>query len=159
MSTIEETGVTGEISPRAAAPFRNPVLIRFAHCDMAGIVFYPRYLEIFNDRVEDWFREGLGFGFPEMHAVHRMGIPTVRLEVDFVAPSRVGDVLESVLTVREMRRTSMTLSIELCGPDGVARVRGKVVLVFLDLESRRPIVIPDWLRPRIERFLVRQEAA
>lgn len=137
-----------------AGPFRKEVLIRFAHCDMAGIVFYPRYLEIFNDRVEDWFQEGLGFGFAAMHAEHRMGIPTVRLEVDFVAPSRVGDVLEAVLTVRAMRRTSMTLSIELRGDDGAVRVRGKVVLVFLDLESRRPIVIPDWLRPRIERFYV-----
>ena len=143
--------------PTEAGPFRSEVLIRFAHCDMAGIVFYPRYLEIFNDRVEDWFREGLGFGFPEMHTTHRMGIPTVRLEVDFVAPSRVGDVLQAVLTVREMRRTSMILRIELVGPDGAARVRGKVVLVFLDLESRRPIVIPEWLRPRIERFLVAEE--
>lgn len=141
-------------TPQETGPFRREVLIRFAHCDMAGIVFYPRYLEIFNDRVEDWFREGLGFGFPEMHATHRMGIPTVRLEVDFVAPSRVGDVLQSTIEVREMGRTSMTLQIELRGPDGKPRVRGKVVLVFLDLESRRPIAIPAFLRPEIERYLV-----
>jgi 4-hydroxybenzoyl-CoA thioesterase len=140
--------------PTESNPFRSEVLIRFAHCDMAGIVFYPRYLEIFNNLVEDWFRDGLGFGFPEMHRDQRMGIPTVRLEVDFIAPSRVGDVLQARLVVREMRRTSMTLSIDLCGPDGAPRVRGTVVLVFLDLEGHRPIVIPEWLRPRLARFQV-----
>ncbi len=145
--------------PIDAGPFRSEVLIRFAHCDMAGIVFYPRYLEIFNNLVEDWFREGLDFGFPEMHRDQKMGIPTVHLEVDFVAPSRVGDVLAAILTVRDMRRTSMTVHIELNGPEGEPRVRGKVVLVFLDLESRRPIVIPEWLRPRISRFLVAGERA
>jgi 4-hydroxybenzoyl-CoA thioesterase len=144
--------------PTEAGPFRREVLIRFAHCDMAGIVFYPRYLEIFNDLVEDWFRLGLSFGFSEMHRAQRMGIPTVHLEVDFVAPSGVGDVLEALLTVRETRRTSMTLRIDLNGPEGAPRVRGKVVLVFLDLESRKPIVIPDFLRPRIERFVPAEAA-
>lgn len=145
--------------PTAAGPFRSEVLIRFAHCDMAGIVFYPRYIEMFNNLVEDWFREGLDFGFPQMHREQTMGIPTVHLEVDFVAPSRVGDRLKAVLTVRGLRRTSMTVSIELDGPEGEPRVRGKVVLVFLDLVSRRPIPIPDWLRPRLERFLVADASA
>ena len=37
--------------------FEVPVLIRFAHCDPAGIVFHPQYFTIFNGVVEDFFRE------------------------------------------------------------------------------------------------------
>ena len=42
-----------------AQVYRSTVLVRFADCDPAGIVFYPRYMEMFNALVEDWFREGL----------------------------------------------------------------------------------------------------
>ncbi len=41
-------------------PFRNDKLIRFHHCDPAGIVFYPRYFVLFHELYEDWFAEGLG---------------------------------------------------------------------------------------------------
>jgi acyl-CoA thioesterase FadM len=33
--------------------------IRFQHIDYAGIVFYPRFLEMLNGLVEDWFEEAL----------------------------------------------------------------------------------------------------
>ena len=33
--------------------------VRFEHCDPAGIVFYPRYFEMINGTVEDWFEEDL----------------------------------------------------------------------------------------------------
>ena len=42
----------------------NSLPIRFRHCDAAGIVFYPRYFEMMNDLVEDWFAE-LGMGLCE----------------------------------------------------------------------------------------------
>ena len=37
--------------------YRATVLVRFAHCDPAGIVFFPRYMEMFNNLVEDWCRD------------------------------------------------------------------------------------------------------
>ena len=38
-------------------PFIKTEKIRFKHVDYAGIVFYPRFLEMLNDLVEDWFEE------------------------------------------------------------------------------------------------------
>ena len=38
-----------------AAPFVSQVEVRFRHFDPAGIVFYPRYFEMINDFVEEWF--------------------------------------------------------------------------------------------------------
>ena len=40
--------------------FDRVILIRFQHCDPAGIVFYPRFFEFTNQVVEDWFEEELG---------------------------------------------------------------------------------------------------
>ncbi|MEG1266654.1 MAG: acyl-CoA thioesterase, partial [Myroides sp.] len=53
--------------------------IRFRHTDFAGIVFYPRFLEMLNDLVEDWFDEALDRPFSKIHETN--GIPTVDLKV------------------------------------------------------------------------------
>ena len=78
--------------------------------------------------------------------------PTVRLEVDFVAPSRLGEVLMATLSVVRVGASSIQIRIALRGPDGSDRVRGNVVLVLLDLKSNRAIKIPEALRQRIMKY-------
>ena len=41
-------------------PFERELRIRFAHCDPAGIVFFPQYLVMVNNLVEDWVTDALG---------------------------------------------------------------------------------------------------
>jgi 4-hydroxybenzoyl-CoA thioesterase len=55
-------------------------IVRFSHCDPAGIVFYPRFFEIVHDAKEDWFREAVGLPFRELIGERREGFPIVRLE-------------------------------------------------------------------------------
>lgn len=133
--------------------YRKKIRIRFTHCDAAGIVFYPRYFEMFNDLVEDWFREELGCSFAELHKIRHWGVPTVHLEVDFVAPSSFGEVVSAKLAVRKLGTSSMSLEITLRGTNGGDRVRGKVVLVLTDRVKGGAIPIPEEIRSRIAKFL------
>jgi len=135
-------------------PFRSEILVRFADCDYARMVFYPRYLVMFNNLVEDWFAAGLNLSFSELHAQRGWGVPTVHLEVDFRSPSFLGDVLQATLAVTSLGRSSVGLEIILSGPDGVERVRGKLVLVLMELGRNRSHTIPDDLRARMARFQV-----
>jgi 4-hydroxybenzoyl-CoA thioesterase len=141
-------------SSASARVYRKDVLVRFADCDAAGIVFYPRYLEMFNDLIEDWCREELNFSFTEIVTRRGWGLPTVHLEVDFTAPSVFGDVLSATLSLRSLGTSSMTLDISFHGRDGTARVIGKVVLVLVDRRVSRPIPIPEDVRARIAAFQV-----
>lgn len=131
--------------------YRAEILVRFAHCDPAGMVFYPRYLEMFNNLVEDWCREAQ-LPFSEIHSGRGWGLPTVHLNVDFVAPSLLGDVLSASLSVRSLGASSITLDIVFRGLDGADRVRGSVVLVLMDVRCKTAITIPDDLRERILAF-------
>lgn len=132
--------------------YKSEILVRFAHCDPAGIVFFPRYLEMFNNLVEDWCRDELGISFAEIPQGRGWGIPTVHLEVDFLAPSRVGDTLAATLVVRAIGKTSIRLGIVLRGPDGSDRVRAEQVIVLLDPRHHRATSIPDDLRQRLDVF-------
>lgn len=136
-------------APMIVEAYRREILVRFADCDPAGMVFYPRYFEMFNGLVEDWCREGLQCSFPELHSKHGWGLPTVHIEAEFPAPSFLGEVLTATLSVREVGTSSISLRIVFRGPDGVDRVHGHVVLVLIDLEKKRPIPIPDDIRARI----------
>ena len=76
-----------------------PLEISFKHCDPAGIVFYPRYVEMLNDVVEHWFQHALGCSFAQLHLERALAIPVADLHCGFIAPSRLGDALEAELQV------------------------------------------------------------
>ncbi len=91
----------------AAAPpplvrFERDYQIRFSHCDPAGIVFFPQYLVLFNQLVEDWFTEGLGISYARLLGPRRIGLPIVRLECDFRAIGRMGETLTFGLDVERV---------------------------------------------------------
>jgi acyl-CoA thioesterase FadM len=69
--------------------FEEEVLVRWAHTDPAGIVFYPRYFEMINALVEDWFAGPLGCDFETLHGEFGTGVPTVSIECEFVRPARL----------------------------------------------------------------------
>jgi 4-hydroxybenzoyl-CoA thioesterase len=150
----EATASSPESLSRQPRPFRTQVLVRFEDCDPAGIVFYPRFLVMFNNLVEDWCRDGLGFSFYEIVVQRGWGLPTVHLEVNFIAPSRLGEVLTASLYVRNIGTSSIGADISLSGPDDVERVRGKVVLVLTDRRNHKSFPIPDDLRAKISEFLI-----
>jgi len=142
----------GRLPPEArAALFRRPRLIRFSDCDPAGIVFYPQYFVMFNGLVEDWVSEGLGIGYTSLVIGRRIGLPTVRLEVDFNAVSRMGDEVVLSLNVERLGAKSLTLALDCVGSDGVPRMSMRQVLVTTSLETHRAIEIPTDLRDAITR--------
>ncbi len=56
-------------------------------------MFYPRYFEMINQVVEDWFAGPLGQDFRSLHEGLNIGVPTVSIECEFTHPSRLGDRL------------------------------------------------------------------
>ena len=154
MSVAETSNPAAGMSAPAAPSFRTQVLVRFSDCDPAGIVFYPRYLEMFNNLVEDWCCEGLKFSFDDIVIKSGWGLPTVHLEADFVKVSRLGEVLTASLFVRALGISSIQADILLSGPEGEDRVRGKVVLVLMDRKTVKARPIPDEMREQIAKFVI-----
>lgn len=130
------------------------VPIRFQHCDPAGIVFYPRYYEMLNAVVEDWFEAGLGLSFRQMHLDDGVGVPAVSIETRFLRPSRLGDRVDFTLTVRELGRSSIHLDqVATCA--GQVRMTAALRLAYTTIDPDGAICsapIPDDLRSRMQAF-------
>jgi 4-hydroxybenzoyl-CoA thioesterase len=135
----------------AASGFERPVRIRFAHCDPAGIVFFPQYLTLTNGLVEDWFTEELGIDYAHMISVRRVGLPIVKLDCEFSRPSRMGETITLALTVKTIGRRS--IGIDIAGRLGdEIRFRTTQVLVTTSLETGASIDIPGDIRAALMRF-------
>lgn len=140
-----------------AAAFVSQVQVLFRHCDPAGIVFYPRYFEMVNDLVEEWFDKGLGLSFHTLHVQRRVGTPTVSLQCDFTAPSRWNETLRQVLEVRRLGGASLQFDVRFEGPDGQARLSARVTIVTMDLDRMKATPLPADLRERLAAYLVPQD--
>lgn len=124
--------------------------IRFEDVDAAGIVFFARFLTYAHEAMEHFFGEIEG-KYVGLITKRRIGLPAVRVEVDFRAPLRYGDVLRietscekignksAVLLYRMFRAGDSTLSAE---------IRHTVVTTSLDTLKSCPM--PEDVRRQLE---------
>jgi 4-hydroxybenzoyl-CoA thioesterase len=132
--------------------FKVRTQVRFAHIDAAGIVFYPRFFEMLNGAVEDWFDQDLGCPFSVLRKVRGLGVPTVHLETDFVAACELGEWVDISLDVVRVGEKSVTLSFAFTVGEQ-RRLGGKVVLVCMQLGVKRALPWPDDLRAGMQSAL------
>lgn len=130
--------------------------IKFKHIDYAGIVFYPRFLEMLNDLVEDWFEEALDRPFSKMHETN--GMPTVDLKVQFKKAARLGEVIVKELWVKELRSSSLLCGFLFKNQQNETVLEGEVTLVNVTIgEDRKTITseaFNEAMREKIGYFLV-----
>ena len=115
--------------------FTKQEKIRFKHIDYAGIVFYPRFLEMLNDIVEDWFEEALDRPFSKMHETN--GIPTVDLKVQFKNAARIGETLSKKLWVAELKSSSIVCGFQFTNQEDKTVLEGEVTLVNVKIQEDR----------------------
>ena len=130
-------------------PFKYSALSRvwFSDTDAQGVVYYGRYLPYFDHARTEYHRHLGGLTFEGAELVMRA------CDVDYVAPARFDDLIESFVRVRRIGTTSMTYDFEAFRlPDETRLATATQVLVLVDLGSRRPIPVPDDLRARIAAF-------
>jgi len=115
--------------------FTTHKMIQFSHCDPAGIVFYPQFFYI-------------------LHYINKLrtGWPMVRLETDFKRPSRYGDQIDVDIEVFKLGSTSLGLEYTIRGDDG-ERLVANSVIVLTNLDTGKPLPIPDDLRAALTPYL------
>jgi len=127
--------------------YTRVIPIEFNHCDPAGMVFYPRYFEMTNSLVENFFADCLDDPFARMTVQDGRGVPTVKIEIAFRAPSRLGDKVAFTLAVRRVGTSSVTFDITArCGEE--LRLTGTFTLVHIGV-GKRPEPWPARVRARL----------
>jgi 4-hydroxybenzoyl-CoA thioesterase len=135
--------------------YERIIQIEFNHCDPAGIVFYPRYFEMVNSVIENFFADVVGRSFASMHNGASNGVPTVAMEAVFQRPSRLGDKVRFTLRVEKVGGSSVKMGIEGHGPDGL-RLKVGMTLAWIDGMKAAPW--PADMRAALQAYEETQDA-
>lgn len=132
--------------------FEVTVPVRFGDVDHAGIVYYPQFFIYFHEAFEDFFNQS-DYPYATMLDRDRIGWPTVRIEADYKAPLRYGDLLGIRLTLKRLGGRSVTIAYH--GhrvSDGTQAVTALITTACVDLDTFASRDIPDTLRALIGRI-------
>ena len=132
-----------------------PVRVYFEDTDFTGLVYHANFLK-FCERGRSDFIRLLGIDHRSL-ANPKEGKPAVfvvrRIEIDYLKPARIDEVLEVVTRCAEIGGAKLVLSQEVCR-DGVALARLKVSVVLVS-EVGKPQRLGQLVRGALERFVNR----
>lgn len=141
--------------PGAAPPnaFRSRQLVRYFHCDPGGIVYFPRFFDMFNVALEDWFAEALACPWgTDLIGARQLSTLSLAIGVEFLRACRLGEVLDFDLWPTHLGRSSIQLA--LAGrAAGAERLRAAWTICLVSREQFRSAPIPDDLRARMQSLL------
>ncbi len=117
---------------------KRNVRIVWGDCDPAGIVFYPRYFEMFDASTTALFERALGMTKYEfVKAYDTVGYPMVDTRARFLLPTRYGDDVVIETEITEIKRSSFSLRHRLM-KDGELAVEGFETRVWVGRDPADP---------------------
>lgn len=112
--------------------------VEWGHCDPAGIVFHPRYLEMFDACAALLFQQASGMTKAAMLAHYQAaGIPVVQAGAKFTTPCGYGDMIRIETRMETVRRSSFDLR-HLLFKEGELAVEGWSTRVWVGRDATDP---------------------
>ena len=130
-------------------PFKYSALSRvwFSDTDAQGVVYYGRYLPYFYHARTEYHRHLGEMRIDGAEFVMRAS------EVEYLAPARFDDLIESFVRVRRIGNSSVTYECAAYRlPDDTLMVTATQTVVLVALAARRPTLVPEALRRPIREF-------
>jgi 4-hydroxybenzoyl-CoA thioesterase len=130
------------------------IRIEWGDCDPAGIVFYPRYFEMFETCIAALFERATGLTKYQMLKTYQFsGYPVVQARAQFLAPAKYGDDVVAVTSIGEFRRSSFDVHHRVSNGDRPA-VEGFETRVWVGRDPNDPAKLKATPIPPevIERF-------
>lgn len=129
--------------------------VEWAHCDAAGIVFYPHFYTWFDQGTERLFSAN-GLSYAELDAAFGVsGMPLVETGASYRAPCRLGARIALASRLGEISGRTFVVRHRVALDDGATALEGfeRRVMVRRDPDSPkgiRAVAFPEEARARFE---------
>jgi acyl-CoA thioester hydrolase len=123
-----------------SSAFRFPIRIYWEDTDAGGVVFYANYLKFFERARTEWLRAA---GVQQQALRDETGLMFVVADVQmrYLAPARLDDLLEVSVRVNEMGAASMVLEQQAWRGDTLL-AQGRIRIGCVQSETLKPRRIP-----------------
>ncbi|HLP98463.1 MAG TPA: tol-pal system-associated acyl-CoA thioesterase [Sideroxyarcus sp.] len=129
---------------RHKAVFSLPTRVYFQDTDAGGVVYHASYVNFMERSRTEWLRT---FGYSNGALMKELGVVFVvrSLKLDYLKPAVLDDMLAVTSQIKEIGRSR--LNIHQTVMRGEERlVEGEVHLVCVDVQTFKPVSVPDVLR-------------
>lgn len=131
--------------------FKLPVRVYYQDTDAGGVVYHATHLNFLERARYEWLRE-LGFDDHELTQVHKVLFMLRSLEIEYLKPAVLDDLLQVTVQVTNLGRSSIALSQQIYRDDALL-VRATIGVVCVGIDSLKPVKVPLPLREEIENLL------
>lgn len=122
--------------------------VRYAETDQMGYVYYGNYATYFEVARVEAFRS-LGFPYKNLEDMG-VGMPVLSLDVKYHYPAKYDDLLTVKVIIPEQPRARIKFLYEVTNQEGKHINTGKTELVFINMETGRPVRMPKVLADLLE---------
>lgn len=136
--------------PRRDFKLSHTLRVRWAEVDPQNIVFNANYLAYFDVGVTEYWR-AVDCVYPQGFNALNVDSFAVKATLEYHASARYDDLIDVLVRVSRLGRTSMRVSVEIHREDEHL-VSGELIYVLADPETRKPVPIPEALRQKISNY-------
>jgi acyl-CoA thioester hydrolase len=120
------------------------VRVYYQDTDAGGVVFHATYLDFLERARMEWMR-GRGFDARELAGRFRLVFIVRQLEIAYMKPALLDDLVSVSATVEKMGRAQLTFAQEV-RRDGETLVRAAVNIACVGADDLKPMPFPGEIR-------------
>lgn len=131
--------------------FYHPLRVRYAETDAQGRVFFGNYLTYFDVALTEYMR-AINFTYPDMNEA---GVDMFYVETNcqYKGAARFDDLLHAYAQIGRIGNTSLTFDFAIFKmPNDELIATGHITAVTADIQSEKPMRVPDKLREAVARY-------
>jgi len=124
--------------------FTWPVRIYYEDTDLSGVVYHANYLRFLERGRTEWLRRQ-GLSQEVLRVEHGIAFTLANMQIDFLLPARLDDLLEVTVELVSRKRASMIFGQTLrrySNPEQIL-VRATARVGCVDIAKFRPRVLPE----------------
>ena len=114
--------------------------VRYAETDQMGVVYHGNYAQYFEMGRVEWLRNQ-GVSYKELEQSGVM-LPVVSLSMNYKKPAYYDDELTVVTKLKFLGGVKIEFDYEILNQHGELLTTANSVLVFVDMNTKRPISVP-----------------
>lgn len=124
-------------------PFQFPIRVYWEDTDAGGVVYHANYLHFLERARSEWLR-ARGIEQQNLRVCKNMILVVRDMQVDFLKPARLDDLLQVSVQLHERRSASLIVTQELFR-GAECLLRAKIRIACLMASTFRPRSLPEWL--------------
>ena len=121
--------------------------IRYAETDQMGVVYYGNYAQYLEMGRVEWLRS-FGISYKSMEEKGIM-LPVISLQLKFRKSATYDDLITVVTKLKKTPGVRIEFDYEIFNETGELLVEANTVLAFINRETKRPVMCPDYLLEKL----------